>query len=113
MTNRELLQAAKETLNAVDRQRQYVLQIERTPVPCPACKKPVDAITASGMEVDHYDFAVTRREFQCPHCQAELEQVVPFFFAAGPGWFWQLKDSWLEKKLQQASAWEELTRKQP
>lgn len=111
MTNRELLQAAKETLNAVDRQRQYVLQIELTPVPCPACKKPVDAITASGMDVDQYDFKVTRREFQCPNCQAELEQVVPFFFAAAPGWFWQLKDSWLQKKLQQANAWEELVRK--
>lgn len=52
MTNRELLRAPPDTLAPLDRQRRHVLAVKSTPVPCPACRTPVDAITAAGLDVD-------------------------------------------------------------
>jgi hypothetical protein len=109
MTNRELLKTSKEFLNAVDRQRPFVLQVELTALPCPACQKPVDTLAGSGVDIDEYDFGNTKREFRCPHCHAELEVVVPFF-AAGPGWHWKLKDSWLQDQLHKAREYDRLNR---
>jgi len=89
MTNREMLRAPGEALSAVDRQRPFVLTAELTPVPCPACRAAVDAITAAGLDIDQFDFGRTRPTYRCPRCAAALERVVPFV-AVGPGWFWTL-----------------------
>jgi hypothetical protein len=102
MTNRELLKTPKERLSSLDRQKQHTLQIELTPVPCPVCRTPLDAVTASGIDVDEYDFGKTNREYRCPHCKAELELVVPVI-ALGPGWHWQIRHEWLTAML--AKAW--------
>src|SRR5262245_28967106 len=102
MTNRELLNAPKEKLSQLERQRQYLLRVEMTPVPCPACQAPVDALTAAGVDVDDHDFGHTALSFRCPGCRAELEQIVPLFRATGPGWHWQLRHGWLAERLRRA-----------
>ena len=102
MTNQELLHASPESLNSTDRQRQFVLQTELVPVPCPACGKPSDAIAAMGITVNEYSFGLAERDYRCFHCQAELEKVVPFI-AVGPGWHWRLKPSWLQEQLRKAA----------
>lgn len=102
MTNREILQTPKEMLREVDRQRQFLLRVESTPVPCPACKKPVNAFEAAGITLDDYDFGNTQYEYRCPACGAELEQIVPFIAAGGALRHWHLKDSWLQERLHQA-----------
>ena len=107
MTNRELLKAKKETLGSTDRQRQHVLQIEMVQLPCPACQNGVNALQAAGVDVDEYDFGAKQREYHCPHCQAELELVVPFI-AVGPGWHWILKQSWLQEQLRKAKEFDNL-----
>ncbi|HEY1377731.1 MAG TPA: hypothetical protein VGF55_13110 [Gemmataceae bacterium] len=101
MTNRELLHAPKEALGPADRQRQFVLNVALTPVPCPACQAPVDALAAAGVGVDRYDFGRADRAFRCPSCAAALEQVVPVL-AVGPGWFWELDRDWLAGRLAKA-----------
>jgi Zn finger protein HypA/HybF involved in hydrogenase expression len=111
MTNRELLKTSKEKLGEVDRQRQFILQVELTPRPCPACHQPTDIVAAAGLDLDKYDVDGPRLEFRCPHCQSELEVVVPFF-AVGPGWHWKLKDSWLQERLHKALEYERLARKE-
>jgi uncharacterized protein (UPF0212 family) len=95
-------QDAKELLNAVDKQRQFVLHVESTPVPCPACKKPINAFEAAGITLDDYDFRHTQYEYRCPACGAELEQIVPFLAAGGALWHWHLRDSWLQERLRKA-----------
>jgi hypothetical protein len=102
MTNRELLQTPNEQLSQLQRQKKYVLQKEMTPVPCPVCKKPLDAITAAGIDIDQYDATKSKDQYRCPDCQAELELVVPFI-AFGPGWHWQIRHEWLTAML--AKAW--------
>ena len=102
MTNRELLQTPKDLLSQADRQKQYVLRVELTPVPCPACTKPVDALSASGTDIDAYQFGKTKPSYSCTYCQAELEQVVPFISTGGPGWHWQLRHEWLADQLHKA-----------
>jgi hypothetical protein len=102
LTNRELLTIPKEHLGALDRQRQHILTIELTPMPCPACQKPVDSLTAAGIDIDAYKFGEEKLAYHCPHCHAQLEHVVPFI-AIGPGWHWQLKHEWLTEML--AKAW--------
>ena len=44
MTNRELLTMPRSMLGEVDKQRLFLLRVEGTPMPCPACKKPVRKI---------------------------------------------------------------------
>src|SRR3954468_981185 len=105
MTNRELLHVPKETLGPVERQRQFVLNVELTPVPCPACQAPVDALTAAGVDIDQFDFGRTRLKYRCPSCAAELEQVMPFV-AVGPGWFWTLNHDWLAERLAEARVYD-------
>ena len=65
-------------------------------------RTPLDALTAAGVDIDAYDFGQTRHDYRCPHCQAQLDLVVPFI-AFGPGWHWQLKHEWLTAML--AKAW--------
>lgn len=101
MTNRELLDAKRELLSGVDRQKQYVLLVELTPMQCPACLQRTNAIVAAGIEIDDYRFGAVKHDYCCPHCQAELEQVVPAF-SVGPPWHWQLKHSWLTERLEKA-----------
>src|SRR4051812_47521644 len=107
MTNRELLDAKRETLSEPDRQKQYVLWVELTPMPCPACRALTNAIVAAGIEVDDYRFGAVKHDYRCPHCQAELEQVVPVF-SAGPPWQWQIKHSWLTERLEKARLYDKL-----
>src|SRR5262245_51158307 len=102
MTNRELLRTPRDVLSQADRQRQYVLRVELTPVPWPACTEPVDALTAAGIDVDAYQFGKVRSSYRCPHCAAELEQVVPFISTGGPGWHWTLTQAWLAEQLRKA-----------
>ncbi len=102
MTNREILQTPKQNLADVDKQRLFLLRVESTPVPCPACKRPVNAFEAAGIDLDQYDFGHTEYEYHCPGCGAELEQVVPFLPAGGTLWHWHLKGSWLEERLRKA-----------
>jgi hypothetical protein len=54
MTNREILQTPRALLGEVDRQRLLLLRVESTPVPCPACKKPVNAFIAAGGALWHW-----------------------------------------------------------
>jgi len=105
MTNRELLRAPSEALGPVDRQRQFVLTAELTPVPCPACQAPIDSIAAAGLTIDQYDFGRTTPTYRCPHCTAVLERVVPVV-AVGPGWSWQLHRDWLAERLAKARAYD-------
>ena len=107
MTNREILKAKKETLSSTDRQRQHVLHTEMIQVRCPACQTGVNALEAAGIDVDEYDFGVTRQDYHCPHCEAELELVVPFI-AVGPGWHWVLKLTWLQEQLRKAKEFDKL-----
>jgi len=107
MTNRELLKTPKHLLTEVDRQRLFLLRVESTPVPCPACNRPTDAFEAAGIDLDDYDFDCTRYEYRCPGCGAELEQVVPFIAAGGALWHWHLKDTWLQERLRKATAFDQ------
>ncbi len=106
MTNRELLDAPTKKLTQLERQRQFLLRVEMTPVPCPACQAPVDALTAAGVDIDDHDFGHTELSYRCPGCQAELEHVVPLFVAPGPGWVWTLKQSWLIERLRRAELYD-------
>jgi uncharacterized protein (UPF0212 family) len=104
MTNRELLNTPEKLLKELDRQRLYLLRIDGTSMPCPACKKPVNLFDAAGIELDSYDFGVTKYAFRCPACGAALEQIVPFISGGGELWHWQIKDSWLQEQLRKAKA---------
>jgi hypothetical protein len=106
VTNRELLKASKEALGAVDRQRQHLLRVELTAVPCPACLTPVNALSAAGIDIDAYSFGAEEPTYCCPHCLAHLEQVVPLF-PVGPGWLWQLNHNWLAERLHKAELFEQ------
>lgn len=107
MTNREILQTPRQLLGTVDRQRLFLLWVKSTPVPCPACKRPVNAFEAAGIDLDDYDFGNTKYQYRCPGCGAELEQVVPFLAAGGSLWHWHLKDSWLQDRLRKATAFDQ------
>lgn len=97
MTNRELLRTPEQLLDELDRQRLYLLRVEGTPVSCPACKHSVNAFDAAAIDVDAYDFGVTKYAYRCPACGAELEQVVPFIAGFASLWHWELKRSWLQE----------------
>ncbi len=60
MTNRAILQTPKVRLREVDRQRQFLLRVESTAVPCPACKRLVNAFEAAGITLEEYDFGNTK-----------------------------------------------------
>jgi hypothetical protein len=94
-------------LSEVDKQKRHVLEVELTPMLCPACLRRTDAITAAGVGVDAYRFGAVKYDYQCPHCGAELEQVVPAF-SVGPPWHWQIKHSWLAQRLEKARQFDEL-----
>ena len=106
MTNRELLQSPKEVLGPLDRQRRFLLQVDLTPMPCPACSTPLSALTAAGTDIDAYQFGEQKCAFRCPQCMAELEQIVPLF-GSGPGWYWQLKRDWLAERLRKANLYDQ------
>jgi hypothetical protein len=97
-----LLQTARERLSEVDRQRLFLLRTEGTPVPCPACKRPVNAFEAAGIDLDAYDFGHTPHDYRCPACGAALEQVVPLLSGGGALWHWQLQGAWLQEQLRKA-----------
>ena len=105
MTNRELLRADDEHLTELDRQKRHVLRIELAPMPCPACHTPVNALTSAGIDIDAFDFGATKLTYRCPHCKAELVQIVPFV-AIGPGWYWHLSHDWLAERLHKAREYE-------
>jgi hypothetical protein len=107
MTNRELLQTPEQLLSQLDKQRLFLLRIEGTPMPCPACKWPVSAFEAAGIDLDAYDFGVTNYQYRCPGCGAQLEQVVPLFANGGTLWHWHLEDSWLREQLRKARAFDQ------
>jgi hypothetical protein len=101
MTNRELLNMPRPLLDEADKQRLFLLRVQGTPMPCPACKRPVHAFDAAGITVDAYDFGKTRHAYRCPACGARLEQVVPPF-SIGPFWHWRLEGGWLREQLEKA-----------
>jgi hypothetical protein len=105
VTNRELLRAPPEKLAPPDKQRRHVLAVESTPVPCPVCKAPLDAITASGLDVDQYAFDARTPSYRCPHCRAVLDRVTPLV-ALGPGWLWQINNAWLAERLGKAQLYD-------
>ncbi|MFO0877572.1 MAG: hypothetical protein U0840_09370 [Gemmataceae bacterium] len=41
-------------------------------MPCPACLRPLDALTAAGGHVDYYRFAADTPVYHCPDCGAVL-----------------------------------------
>jgi hypothetical protein len=110
MTNHEILNTPKQMLGEVDRQRHFLLRVEGTPVPCPACKKPVNAFEVAGITLEEYDFGRTHHEYRCPAGGAELEQVVPFLAAGGALWHWHLRDDWLQERLRKATAFDQQER---
>ena len=106
MTNREILQASPELLGEVDKQRLFVLRVESALVPCPACKRPVNAFEAAGIDLDDYDFGQTKYAYRCPGCAARLEQVVPFLPTGGGLWHWHLESAWLQEQLHKAKVFD-------
>jgi hypothetical protein len=106
VTNRELLRASPATLSPLDKQRRHVLAVESTPVPCPVCKAPLDAITAAGLDIDHYRFDAKTPSYRCPHCHALLDRVTPLI-ALGPGWLWQINNEWLAVQLDKARRYDQ------
>jgi uncharacterized protein with PIN domain len=112
MTNRELLQKPPELLDGLAKQRQFLLKVDPTTMPCPSCRNAVNALEASGTDIDQSDFSMTKVEYRCPHCGAELEQVVaPFIVAAL--WHWELKPEWLRQQLDKARRFDQQTGQQP
>ena len=109
MTNRELLSAPAHSMCELDKQRLFLLRAESVAMPCPACRKPVDAFKAAGIDFDAYDFLNTHYQYRCPGCGAELEQVIPFVTAGPHLWLWQLKPAWLQEQLRKAKAFDEET----
>jgi hypothetical protein len=107
MTNRELLGAPSGALSGPDKQRQFLLRVELMQVACPACLTGVDAISAAGIGVDEYRFGEEKHEYRCPHCGAELEQVVPVL-SAGPPWHWALRHGWLAERLERARLYDQV-----
>ncbi len=106
MTSRELLRAPPpHALSPLDRRRQHVPAVESSPVPCPACRTPVDAITAAGLDLDEYTLGVTTPEYRCPHCGAVLDRVTPPV-AFGPGWHWELNRPRLAGRLRRADLYD-------
>ena len=78
------------------------MRVEGTPRPCPACKQPVSALDAAGVDLDAYDFGQSKYSYRCPGSGADLEQVAPLFPAGGPLWHWQLEEQWLQRQLHRA-----------
>ena len=107
MTNRALLNLPEALLGALDKQRVFLLRVESVPMPCPACKKPINVFEAAGIDVDAYDFGTTRYEYRCPGCAAELEQMIPFIAGGHPLWLWQCKNGWLQEQLRKARAFDQ------
>ena len=105
MTNRELLKTPREHLSPLDRQHQQVLRTELAPVPCPACRTPLSALGGAGIGMDDESNDKPLRNYRCPHCQARLDLVVPFF-AVGPGWSWELNHEWLTDRLGRADSFD-------
>lgn len=112
MTNRDLLKTPEQLLGELDRQRLFLLRVEGAPVPCPACQKLVNTFDAAGIDIDSYDFGVTKYAYRCPACAAELEQVVPFITAGAHPWHWQLKHAWLQDQLRKAKAFDQQQERQ-
>jgi hypothetical protein len=109
MTNRELLRTPPGLLDELGRQQLFVLRLELTPMPCPCCRAGLGALEAAGIDLDRFDFGVTKLEYRCPRCGAELEQVVPAF-NAGPLWHWELKPEWLRQQVEKARRFDEQAR---
>jgi hypothetical protein len=107
MTNRELLTTPEQLLSELDKQRVFLLRAAGTALPCPACKRPVNAFDAAGIDLDAYDFGATEYEYRCPACGARLEQVVPLFASGGSLWHWHLQDAWLQEQLRKAQAFDQ------
>src|ERR1043165_1013615 len=107
MTNRELLTAPAHSLTELDKQRLFLLRAENVSMPCPACRKPVNAFEAAGIDFDAYDLLALHYQYRCPGCDAELEQVIPFFTAGPHLWLWQIKHAWLQEQLRKAKAFDE------
>jgi hypothetical protein len=105
VTNRALLRAPPETLSALDRQKRHVLAVETTPVPCPACETPLDAVAAAGLDVDQFTFGPSAPAYRCPHCGAVLDRVTPLV-ALGPGWYWAINRPWLVERLRRAELYD-------
>jgi uncharacterized protein (UPF0212 family) len=112
MTNRELLQTLPELLDGLGKQRQFLLRVELTPMPCPCCRNGVHALEASDTDLERYDFTTTKVDYRCPHCGAELEQVVAVFNVAVL-WHWELKPAWLRRQLDKARRFDEQTGQKP
>lgn len=105
MTNREILDARPELLSEQDRQRQYVLRVELTVMPCPACGRGLNYFEAAHINLDDYDLGATRHECACL-CGAELEQVIPVLSGSPQPWHWRLRQSWLQTQLEKARAYD-------
>jgi hypothetical protein len=106
MTNREILKTPRQLLGEVDRQRRFLLRLESTPVPCPACKRPANTFEAAGIDLDDYDIGNARYAYRCPGRGAALEQVVPFLAAGRALWHWLLREDWLHDRLRRATAFD-------
>jgi hypothetical protein len=106
VTNREILRASRDILSNVDRQKQFLLRVEGTLVPCPICTEPCNVFDAANIDIDAYDFGQTQLSFHCPTCGIEVEQIVPFL-AVGNSWHWEVKSTWLQKQVQKARPFDE------
>jgi len=113
MTKRKLLRKPNQTQSHLDRQRLLLLRVENTRMSCPACKTPVSALDAAGIDADGYDFGQTHHRYQCPICGARLVQIVPPISSGYPFWHWQLEDSWVEEQLRKARAFDQQVGSKP
>jgi hypothetical protein len=107
MKNSDLLKTPNMVLTEIQRQNKYCLEIDLTPVSCPACGVPVNQIDAAGVPLDEWDAsgATSRPTFHCrqPDCGARLVVVVPFM-TSGPKYQWKLDTAWMKEQLAQAKA---------
>src|SRR5688572_29761623 len=105
MTNRELMEGPAARPASLDCQRRRDLRRATAAQPCPACRRALSALEATGVDVEDDYLGRSRDEYRCP-CGAELEQVVLLVASGGPGWLWALNFAWLRRQLDRAEAYQ-------
>lgn len=89
MTNSELLAytGPASLLTSIERQSQFILRMENTPLPCPNCGQGVRRWEALGLALDAYDLTTSHPDTgECPGCGRGLIFIVPMI----GGWHWSL-----------------------
>jgi hypothetical protein len=82
---------AHENPGAAQRQEAFLARLQLTPVPCPACKFPLNVLVAQATYAELYEQLpeVVRKDqhHACPRCGARVIYRVPL---VGPAYAWEL-----------------------